>query len=104
MSALAAVGVPRRVLRRSLLAEYIAVVTAGAVLGFVSGIATIRLALGSLPEFAPGRVGPPLSVWIPWAQVAAASGVALLLLLGGAGLAIGLVMRRATPDSLRTAP
>jgi hypothetical protein len=102
VAALAAVGVPREMLHRSLMAEYATIVTAGVALGLVAGLLTIRLALGSLPEFVPGRVGPVLSVWIPWPQVLVAAGLAFLLLLTGAAVATSLVMRRATPDCLRT--
>jgi hypothetical protein len=102
-AALAAVGIPRGVLRRSLLGEYWAIVGAGVVLGLISGLATIRLALDTLPEFVPGRVGPALTVWIPWGPVLLASGLALGLLLLGTTLATTLVMRRITPECLRVA-
>lgn len=101
VASLAAVGVPRRVLRRSLVAEYATVVTSGVCLGFLSGVATIRLALGSLPEFEPGRIGPVFDIWIPWTPVLLAAAAALVLLNAGAALATGLVMRRARPESLR---
>jgi len=75
----------------------------GVALGLVSGLVTIRLALDTLPEFVPGRVGPALTVWIPWAPVLLASGLALGLLLLGTTLATTLVMRRITPECLRVA-
>ncbi|MGH9172520.1 MAG: FtsX-like permease family protein [Acidimicrobiales bacterium] len=101
IAALTAVGVPRGLLRRSLIAEYGAVVLAGVLLGLLSGLITIHLALGALPEFAPGRVGPVFGFFVPWEEVLLACVATLVVLVAGTTLATSLVMRRAVPACLR---
>lgn len=101
LAALAASGVPRKTLRKSLAAEYVSVVIVGVVLGFVAGVVTIDLALSSLPEFLPGRVGPALSVFVPWRWVLIAAGADTVVLLISALVSARLVMRRVTPECLR---
>ena len=103
LAALLAAGVPRTTLRRSLAGEYTAVVIAGAAVGAAAGVATVGAALSSLPQFLPGRVGPALTVFMPWGWVLIAAGGALVLLVASALLSAQLVMRRATPDCLRLA-
>ncbi|HEV8065880.1 MAG TPA: FtsX-like permease family protein, partial [Acidimicrobiales bacterium] len=101
IAALAAAGVPRRILHRSLIAEYATVVLMGVILGVVSGVVTVHVVLGALPEFTPGRSGPNFGVFVPWEHVLLAAGGALLILVIGTTLASSLVMRRATPVCLR---
>lgn len=101
LAALAAAGVPRATLRRSLAAEYVVVVTTGVILGLVAGVVTVIAALASLPEFLPGRIGPTLSVFVPWGWVLLAAAFALVLLLISALVSTLLVMRRVTPECLR---
>jgi hypothetical protein len=60
-----AVGVPRRVLRRSVVLEQILTVGTALVLGAASGLVATALAVGSVPEFTGGTSGPPLDVGIP---------------------------------------
>jgi putative ABC transport system permease protein len=60
ISSLEAAGVPRRLLRRCLVAEGLVVVCGAVLLGAVSAIFAARLALPSVPEFTSVPVGPPL--------------------------------------------
>jgi putative ABC transport system permease protein len=101
LAALAAVGVPRRVLWRSLVEEYGGVAVAGVVLGLLSGVIAVTVALGALPEFPNGRVGPVLPIWVPWGPVLLVTGTALLVLLLAAVAATRLLMHQVTPDCLR---
>lgn len=101
LAALAAIGVPRSVLWRSLVEEYGGVVFAGVVLGLVSGSVAVSVALGALPEFPNGRVGPALTTWVPWGPVLLVTVAALVILLAAAVAATRLLMHRVTPECLR---
>ncbi|HXY44311.1 MAG TPA: FtsX-like permease family protein [Acidimicrobiales bacterium] len=101
LTGLSAVGVTRRTLYRSVVVESLMVSVAGAALGWAAGVLGASLAIGSLPEFAPGRVGPPLELGLPWTDLAL-SGAAVLVVLVAAALASAwLVMRQVRPDRLR---
>jgi predicted lysophospholipase L1 biosynthesis ABC-type transport system permease subunit len=103
-ASLNAVGVPLRVLRRSLLLEQAVIVVVGVVLGVVAGLIAGELSLGLLPEFPPGRQGPvlPTSVGVGATNGLIAAGVLLVLLLAGAIVASLLTMRRVHPENVRS--
>jgi len=105
-AALAAVGVPLRVLRRSLLLEQAVVIVVGVVLGVAAGLVGGELSLGLLPEFPPGRQGPvlPTSVGVGALPALVVAAVVLVLLLIGGVLASLLTMRRVRPENVRSSP
>ncbi len=88
-AALSACGVPRRTLRRSVLAELALVLGFGSVVGIAAGLAAAGLALRSVPEFTTTPAAPPLS-YVPSAGPVA-------LLLGGA---VGLLVIAAVAASV----
>lgn len=98
---LAAVGVPRRTLRRSVVIEALMISGTGAALGWLAGVAGASLALRILPEFPPGRVGPPLETALPWAALAIAGAAVCVALAGAAIVSAAVVMRQVRPDRLR---
>jgi len=103
LSGLSAVGIPLRALRRSLLIESSALAVAGAVAGTVATMVSASLALAFLPEFPPGRVGPPLTTGLPGLDVVL-TGLAMLVLLEAAALAANMaVVAGVRPDQLRMA-
>jgi hypothetical protein len=101
LAALEAMGVARRTLMRSVLAESGIVLLAGIVLGIVGGVVAVDLALPSVPEL-PSTVGvPPLQYGTPAATLAlvvAAAVFVLALCVIVAGIA---TMRGVRPDRLR---
>lgn len=100
-ASLRAVGLPRRVLLRSLLIESTALSLTGALFGTAAAVLSASLALGFLPEFPPGRVGPPLITGLPFTSVALTAG-AMFLLLEAAGLVSNfLVVRGVRPELMR---
>ncbi|MGO8874513.1 MAG: FtsX-like permease family protein [Acidimicrobiales bacterium] len=103
-SALVAVGVPVKVLRRSLLLEQVVIVVVATVLGLAAGLVAGALSLGLLPEFPPGRAGPllPTSVSLGAVDAVVAAAILLVLLLTGGILASLLTMRRVRPDNVRS--
>jgi putative ABC transport system permease protein len=103
LSGLSAVGIPLRALRRSLLVESSVLAVAGAVAGTVATMVSASLALAFLPEFPPGRVGPPLATGLPWLDVVL-TGLAMLVLLEAAALAASVaVVAGVRPEQLRMA-
>jgi len=74
-AALVAAGVARRTLRRALLAEQLAVLGFGAVVGTAAGLAAAAAVLPNVPEFI-GPVAPPLSYTPPAGQLAVLLGAA----------------------------
>lgn len=104
VAGLMASGVSRRDLRRSFVLEALMVSLMGAILGLIAGIIGTALALPQLPEFVPGRIGPPLDLAIPWATVFLSALVVLALLVGAALVSAQIIVRRVRPDQLRLQP
>lgn len=100
-SALSAVGVPLRTLFRSLVIESTAVSFIGAVVGTVAAAISASLVLRFLPEFAPGRVGPPLLTSLPWPLVIATAAGMFLLLEVTSLVASALLVRGVRPELMR---
>lgn len=102
-AALAAVGVPLRFLRRSLVLEQVVIVVVGVVLGVAAGLVAGQLSLSLLPEFPPGRQGPllPSSVGVGAGAALLAAGAVLVVLLVGSVVTSLLTMRRVRPDNVR---
>jgi hypothetical protein len=102
-AALAAVGVPLRFLRRSLVLEQVVIVVVGVVLGVAAGLVAGQLSLSLLPEFPPGRQGPllPSSVGTGTGAALLAAGAVLVVLLIGGVVTSLLTMRRVRPDNVR---
>jgi hypothetical protein len=101
LAALLAVGVPRRTLRRSVVAEHAAVVIAGVVLGVLGGAVAVGVALGSLPEQATTSGVPPLSHTLPAGPVALVVAGALVVVAAAVLVATVLTMAGARPEVLR---
>ncbi len=104
LTGLTAVGVSRRALRASIVIESLMVSLVGTLLGWGAGVAGAGLAIASLPEFAPGRVGPPLELGLPWLDLVACGVVVLVAVVIAAAVSAVLVMRQVRPDRLRLAP
>lgn len=86
-------GVPSRVVRRALLLENAAVLGVALVVGAVVGFLTDSLALSSLPEFAGGTGGLPISKAVPIAPFFVAVVILGLLLFGCVEFTTRSVMR-----------
>lgn len=104
LSGLTAVGVSRRALRASIVIESLMVSLVGTLLGWGAGVAGASLAIASLPEFALGRVGPPLELGLPWLDLVACGAVVLVAVTIAAAVSAVLVMRQVRPDNLRLSP
>lgn len=104
VAGLMASGVTRRDLRRSFAIEALMVSLMGAVLGLIAGVIGAILALPQLPEFVPGRIGPPLQMAIPWLTVLLSAAAVLALLVGAAVVSAQVIVRRVRPDQLRLQP
>jgi putative ABC transport system permease protein len=100
-SALSAVGVPLRTLFRSLVIESTAVSLTGAVVGAAAALVSASLVLSFLPEFAPGRVGPPLLTTLPWVVVLATAAGMFVLLEVTSLVASALLIRGVRPELMR---
>jgi len=100
LAALRVVGVRRRLLRRGMLREYLALIAMPVVVGFAVGAAGAILMLPGVPLVTAGTPAGELT-WQPGlGALPVAAGVTVLGLL----LTIGVVLRmlrRATPDRLR---
>ena len=92
-AALAASGVARATLRRSLLAEQLAVLGFGVAVGIGAGLAAAAIALPDVPEFISQPQAFPLSYTPAAGQLAALLGVAAALLLAAAALASAALIR-----------
>ncbi len=79
-----AVGVSRRILRRSVEFEQAITVGTALLLGAATGLAATVLAIGSVPEFTGPTTGPPLDVGIP--------GVATTLTIVGLGVTLTIAV------------
>ncbi len=100
---LSAIGVPKKTLLRSLILESTVVSLVGVAVGVASAVLSASLALRFLPEFPPGRIGPPLQVGLPWVDVIL-TGLAMFVLLETAAIAANiLLLRGVRPDLLRLA-
>jgi putative ABC transport system permease protein len=102
-AALVASGVARRTLRRALLAEQLAVLGFGAVVGAAAGLAAAAAVLPNVPEFT-GPVAAPLSYTPPAGQLAVLLGVAAALMLAAAVTASLALVRGIRLSQLREAP
>ena len=104
LSAVRALGVPRRALLSGLLLEQGLLVGAGALAGVAAGLGGALLALPSVPEFDELPEAPPL-LFTPQPEVVGALVLGTLLLLGVAVLAavVGL-LRGVGPERLREGP
>jgi hypothetical protein len=102
-AALVASGVARRTLRRALLAEQVAVLGFGAVVGVAAGLAAAAIVLPNVPEFI-GPVAPPLSYTPPAGQLAVLLGVAAALMLAAAVAASVVLVHGIQLSQLREAP
>lgn len=100
---LSAVGVPLRTLRRSLFFEATALSLAGAIAGTAAAAFSASIALRFLPEFPPGRIGPPLALGLPWLDVLATGAAMFVLLELAAVLANFVLVRGVTPALMRLA-
>jgi putative ABC transport system permease protein len=86
-------GVPRGTVRRALLVENGVVLGVALVIGAAVGFATDTLAFASLPEFAAGTGGLPISKAVPITPFLGAVGILALLLVGAVELTTRTVMR-----------
>jgi ABC-type antimicrobial peptide transport system permease subunit len=103
-AALAASGVPRRTLRRSVLIELAVVLGFGTVVGIAAGLAAAAMALRALPEFVTSPAAPPLS-YVPSAgPLAALLGAAAALLAVVAVVLSVTIVGGVRLDQLREAP
>ena len=102
-AALVASGVARRTLRRALLAEQVAVLGFGAVVGIAAGLVAAAVVLPNVPEFI-GPVATPLSYTPPAGQLAVLLGVAAALMLGAAVTASVVLVHGVRLSQLREAP
>lgn len=103
LASLSAIGVSRRNLLKSLVVQSSVVALTAALAGTLAAVVSAKLALAFLPEFAPGRVGPPLDVAVPAGGVVLAALATLALLEAAVVLASFLVVRGVRPDQLRLA-
>jgi hypothetical protein len=102
-AALVASGVPHRTLRRALLAEQLAVLGFGAIVGTAAGLAAAAVVLPNVPEFI-GPVVAPLSYSPPAGQLAVLLGVAAALMLAAAVAASVALVHGIRLSQLREAP
>jgi hypothetical protein len=102
-AALVASGVGHRTLRRALLAEQLAVLGFGAVVGVAAGLAAATVVLPNVPEFI-GPVAAPLSYTPPAGQLAVLLGVAAALMLAAAVAASVALVHGIRLSQLREAP
>jgi putative ABC transport system permease protein len=102
-AALVASGVARRTLRRALLAEQVAVLGFGTVVGIAAGLAVAAVVLPNVPEFI-GPVAPLLSYTPPAGQLAVLLGAAAALMLAAAVAASVVLVHGVRLSQLREAP
>ena len=101
IASLSMTGIPPRIVRRALLYENAVVLGIALVVGAIVGFVADSLALTSLPEFAAGTGGVPISTAVPITPFLCAVGVLALLLAGAVELATRSILRsaRARRDS-----
>jgi putative ABC transport system permease protein len=95
ISSLGAVGLPRGVIRRSLMFENATLLIAALVVGGAIGFAADALALSSLPEFSGGTNGLPLETGLPYVALLIALGVLAAVLVVSAAVSSRLIVRQA---------
>jgi putative ABC transport system permease protein len=103
-AALEASGIPRRTLRRAVLAELAVVLAFGTLTGTATGLAAARLVLHNVPEFVHQRARPALSYLPQAGPVAAMLAAAVALLVIAALVASFTLIRGVNADQLREAP
>ena len=95
IASLGAVGLPRSVIRRSLMLENTTLLIAALVVGGAIGFAADALALSSLPEFSGGTNGLPLDTGLPYVALLIAFAVVAAVLVISAATASRLIVRQA---------
>lgn len=95
LTALAIARVPEQTVRRSLLLENTMVLVTALVVGFGIGLGAAALALSSLPEFASGTGGLPISTAVPLVPELVVLGAFVVLVGGVAELTTRLTLRGA---------
>jgi hypothetical protein len=103
-AALSASGVPRRTLRRAVLAEMGLVLGFGTVIGVATGLLAAVLALRTVPEFVVTPAVPPLSYVPPAIPLVVLLGSAVALLAVVAVTSSILLIRGVSLDQLRETP
>ncbi len=101
LAVLRAVGVPRRTLLASLLAEQSLVVLPGIALGLGAGILGAVMALSSVPQFGSNAGAPVPATTLPWLTIVVAGLVMLIVLAATGTLTAMAALRRATYQTLR---
>jgi hypothetical protein len=87
ITSLSRAGIPTRIVRRALLYENAVVLGIALVVGAIVGFVADSLALSSLPEFATGTGGVPISMAVPIVPFLCAVGILAILLAGAVELA-----------------
>jgi putative ABC transport system permease protein len=103
-AALAAGGVSRRVLRRSLAIEQLLVLGVGAVIGIAAGILATVVSVRSVPEFVTRPTAPPLSYLPSGGVTVGVLAAALVVLLAVVLVASRTLVRAVRPSLLREPP
>ncbi len=99
-SALRAIGVTSRSLRRTVQFEQAIVLAAGVVAGVVAGAVAGAVALRSVPEFLTHAPGPPLQLGLPPADIAVTVGAMILALAATVWVSSSIVVGGAAPERL----
>lgn len=99
-SALRAVGVQPRALRRTVQIEQAIVLAAGVVVGVVAGTVAAAVALRSVPEFVTRTPGPPLQLGLPAVDLVVTVGAVLVALLVTVALGSSIVVGGAAVERL----
>ncbi len=95
IASLGAVGLPRSVIRRSLMLENTTLLIAALVVGGAIGFAADALVLSSLPEFSGGTNGLPLDTGLPYVALLIAFAILAAVLVVAAATASRLIVRQA---------
>ena len=103
-AALAASGVPRPTLRRSVLTELGMVLGFGSVVGAGTGVAAAVVVLRSVPEFVNNPPAAVMSYVPPAIPVVVLLGASAGLLIFAAVTASAMLIRRVSSDQLRESP
>jgi ABC-type antimicrobial peptide transport system permease subunit len=103
-AALAAGGVSRRVLRRSLAIEQLLVLGAGAAIGIAAGVLATVVSVRSVPEFVTRPTAPPLGYLPSGGVTVGVLAVALVVLLAVVLVASRALVSAVRPSLLRESP
>jgi hypothetical protein len=103
-AALAVSGLSKRSLLLSLVSEQLIVVVFGLVVGVATGVAAVAIALRAVPEFVVQPVAPRLSYAPPGGRFAVLLLYAVAVVLVGALVAGGAIIRGVKLEQLREAP